>query len=124
MGGGLQQVYGAARQLSAADLIKDRGAFFGSILATLNHIVVGDTIWLKRFAAHPSCSTSLREVAELPNPISLNQILFHDFNSLYEHRNWLDGQIINWVRELSNADLNHILSYRILPEYGEFEQGI
>src|SRR5690554_5695870 len=59
------KVYEAAAHLSATDLAKDRGAFFGSILGTLNHIVVGDTVWLKRFAIHPSCLNSLREVADL-----------------------------------------------------------
>jgi len=30
-------------------LTKDRGAFFGSIFATLNHILWGDLMWLNRF---------------------------------------------------------------------------
>ena len=34
------KIYDAAAQLSADELAKDRGAFFGSILGTLNHIVV------------------------------------------------------------------------------------
>ena len=105
------KVYEAAGQLSATDLAKDRGAFFGSILSTLNHIVVGDTIWLKRFATHPSCLTSLRGVADLPNPTSLNQIIFDDFTNLYKHRNWLDKQIINWISELSDYDLDYVLCY-------------
>lgn len=105
------KVYEAAGQLSATDLAKDRGAFFDSILGTLNHIVVGDTIWLKRFATHPSCLISLREVAELPNPIGLNQIIFDDFSSLHKYRNWLDEIIINWIGELSDDDLDYVLSY-------------
>lgn len=105
------KVYDAAAQLTETDLAKDRGAFFGSILGTLNHIVVGDTIWLKRLAAHPSCLTSLREVADLPNPTSLNQIVFDDFSELHEHRSWLDQQIINWIGELSEGDLEYVLSY-------------
>ena len=105
------KIYEAAGQLSAAELAKDRGAFFGSILGTLNHIVVGDTIWLKRFATHPSCLDSLREVAGLQNPTRLNQIVFNDFGSLSEHRTWLDSNIINWIAELSEGDLDFILSY-------------
>lgn len=105
------KVYESAGQLTATDLAKDRGAFFASILGTLNHIVVGDTIWLKRFATHPSCLGSLREVANLPNPTSLNQIIFDDFSSLHKHRNWLDEQIINWISELSDDDLDYILDY-------------
>lgn len=106
------KVYEAAGQLSAADLAKDRGAFFGSILGTLNHILVGDTIWLKRFAKHPSCLISLREVAGLPEPNSLDQIVFDDLGRLSEHRDWLDQRIKHWVADLSDNDLDFILSYR------------
>lgn len=106
------KVYEAAGQLTASDLATDRGAFFGSILGTLNHIVVADTIWLKRFSAHPSCLTSLREVADLPNPTSLNQMIFDDFSRLRKHRSWLDEKIVNWVSELSEDDLDCVISYR------------
>ncbi|MEC8081230.1 MAG: DinB family protein, partial [Pseudomonadota bacterium] len=48
------KVYEAALRLENTELTKDRGAFFGSILGTLNHIYVGDIIWLKRFSSHPT----------------------------------------------------------------------
>ena len=105
------RIYESASSLSATDLTQDRGAFFGSILGTLNHIVVGDTIWLKRFAHHPSCVGSLQEVANLPNPTSLSQIVFGDIGSLFEHRTWLDRQIISWVAGLTQSDLDFVLSY-------------
>lgn len=105
------KVYEAASRLSEQELARDRGAFFGSILGTLNHLVVADTIWLKRFATHPSCLASLREVADLPSPTGLDQILFKDFASLAEHRGWLDQKIINWIAELSDGDLDFVLSY-------------
>lgn len=105
------KIYEAAGNLSATDLAKDRGAFFGSILGTLNHILVGDTIWLKRFATHPSCFNSLRAVADLQSPTSLDQIIFDDLRSLTERRMWLDLQIIDWIAGLSESDLNFVLSY-------------
>lgn len=108
------KVYEAADRLTEADLLKDRGAFFGSILGTLNHIVVGDTIWLKRFATHPSCTTSLRQVADLPNPTSLDQVIFDDLRSLSKHRAFLDEQIVNWIDGLSDSDLDYVLSYHNL----------
>ena len=106
------KVYAAAGQISATELAKDCGAFFGSILGTLNHILVGDTIWLKRFATHPSCLNSLREVADLQSPESLDQVLFEDIATLSEQRIWIDRQIVNWTAELSEGDLDFVLSYR------------
>jgi len=105
------KVYEAAGHLSATDLARNRGAFFGSILGTLNHILVADTIWLKRFATHPSCGISLREVVALPDPTSLDQIVFDDLDGLKEHRIWLDRQIIEWTSLLSEEDLDFVLTY-------------
>lgn len=48
------KVYAAAAQLPHEAIAADRGAFFGSILGTLNHLLVADQVWLHRFAAHPS----------------------------------------------------------------------
>ena len=40
-----------------ADLRADRGAFFGSIMATLNHLLWGDTLWMSRFDASVAAPT-------------------------------------------------------------------
>ena len=104
------KVYEAALRLDNTELTKDRGAFFGSILGTLNHIYVGDIIWLKRFASHPT-SPSLSDVIELPTPRHLDQILFEDIGELAKQRAWLDNQIIHWVEQLSDQDLDSLLSY-------------
>jgi len=64
-----QRIYQAALKLSAEQLSEDRSVFFGSILGTLNHILVGDTLWLQRFADHPSHLTSLEYVRGLENPL-------------------------------------------------------
>jgi uncharacterized damage-inducible protein DinB len=38
-----------AAALSDADYRADRGAFFGSVHATLNHLLATDRIWMRRF---------------------------------------------------------------------------
>ena len=35
--------------MTDADLREDRGAFFGSIFRTVNHLLWGDTLWISRF---------------------------------------------------------------------------
>jgi uncharacterized damage-inducible protein DinB len=102
----------AAARLDARELVRDRGAFFGSVLGTLNHLVVGDTIWLQRFATHPACGVTLREVADLPAPASLDQLLFADLQALTTHRVWLDAQISQWIAALTESDLDQVLHYR------------
>jgi len=105
------KVYEAARNLPEEELSANRKAFFGSILGTLNHLVVGDTIWLKRFATHPANYVSLEPIRRLPAPESLDQCLFTNMQNLSEHRKWLDGVINEWARSIAESDLDYVLRY-------------
>ena len=105
------KLYAAAAKLAASELAKDRGAFFGSILGTLNHLVVGDTIWLKRFAAHPANPPSLEPLRAMAQPAALNQVLFTDLGELAACRKVIDAAIKGWAAALTQADLDHVLHY-------------
>jgi uncharacterized damage-inducible protein DinB len=52
------------------------------VLGTLNHIMVGDTIWLKRLGTHPSAHRSLDPIRQREQPAALDQILHHDLGRL------------------------------------------
>lgn len=104
-------LYASAARLPPGELTRDRGAFFSSILGTLNHLVVGDTIWLKRFAAHPSNHAALEPVRALPQPAALNEIRFDTLASLKVRRDLLDAAIRGWAAALTGADLEHLLDY-------------
>jgi uncharacterized damage-inducible protein DinB len=105
------KLYEAAATLSAEVLMLDRKAFFGSLIGTLNHIVVGDTLWLKRFALHPANYSELEPIRHLPRPISLDQVLFVEFGALSRHRTMLDAVISSWANSVTDADLNQVLRY-------------
>jgi len=105
------KLYAGAGRLSGDALSADSGAFFGSIIGSLNHIVVGDTLWLKRFATHPGKHLSLEPIRQLQAPASLGQILFTDMASLSERRHWLDTLITTWSQSLTEADLDQVLHY-------------
>lgn len=105
------KLYEAAMTLSDEELSTNRKAFFGSILGTLNHLVVGDTLWLKRFATHPANYSALELVKEFPMPTSLDQVVFTDIRSLSRHRKELDQVIKNWARIISEEDLDYVMAY-------------
>ncbi|HEY7885532.1 MAG TPA: DinB family protein [Cellvibrionaceae bacterium] len=108
-----RQVYQAASALDEAALNSDEGAYFGSVLGTLNHILVGDLIWLGRFAAHSERYTSLAALAELPRPEQLRQILYPQFAALASARKLVDEAIVLWTaEELVAADLDQPLAYK------------
>ncbi|MGB5961830.1 MAG: DinB family protein, partial [Coleofasciculaceae cyanobacterium] len=79
-------LYAAAAKLSEAKLQENKQAFFGSIFGTLNHIIVADTIWLKRFAKHPANHQSLEFVRLLESPKALNQIYYNSLEELQQQR--------------------------------------
>ena len=105
------KVYDAAAKLSVQELAADRGAFFKSIIGTLNHIAVADTIWLKRFAAHPARHPELDMLRAATMPAALDQILFAELEALRAHRVALDAAIERWTAALTAQDLEHVLHY-------------
>jgi uncharacterized damage-inducible protein DinB len=48
------RLYAACAQLPAEEYHKPRAAFFGSIHGTLNHLLVGDRVWLARIEDRPN----------------------------------------------------------------------
>ena len=54
-----ETLYAACADLDEGPLKQRRPAFFGSIFATLNHIMLGDRIWLTRFEGGEAPSTGL-----------------------------------------------------------------
>jgi len=102
----------AAATLDTAQLTADRGAFFGSVLGTLNHLLVADILWLKRFATHPTGFMALAPLQQMPDPTSLDQILCPTFNEVTALRHSLDSVILDWSRTLTESDLDVALAYK------------
>ncbi|HZB90144.1 MAG TPA: DinB family protein [Stellaceae bacterium] len=93
------RLYDACAQLAQAELKAPRRAFFGSILGTLNHLLVGDRIWMSRLAG-----------GTLVMP--LNKILFEDFAPLRAARQQQDKLLIDLVGGIPASRLDEPLSYQ------------
>jgi uncharacterized damage-inducible protein DinB len=76
-----ESLYAACAGLGDDEYRRDLGAFFGSVHGTLNHLLLGDTIWMTRFegGTHPSTN--------------LDAILFDRFADLREARRQMDQRI-------------------------------
>lgn len=105
------RLYEAVMSLPDEEIVANRNAFFGSILGTLNHLAVGDTIWLKRFATHPANYSALESVRNLLIPASLGQLLYSDVKSLSNYRRSLDQVITEWAHSIKDHDLDQVLHY-------------
>jgi len=105
-----ERIYDVAAQLSDADYRADRGAFFKSVHGTLNHLLVTDRIWLKRFSGQ----------GEAPN--RLDAILFENLPELRAAREREDERIVGYIDGLSDADLAGRIRYRTITNPAEIEQ--
>lgn len=106
-----ERMYGAAATLDVETLVANKGAFFGSILGTLNHIAVVDTIWRHRFAQHEASFSSLSNLSKFPQPSSLSQSLAPGLEGLRGYRRELDALIERWVADLTPAHLSAYIAY-------------
>lgn len=102
----------ACEKLTNEQLFLDKGAFFKSVFGSLNHIMIGDILWLKRFSLHPKGYKSLLPMNEIEKPEKLDSILYGDLASFRKQRKLIDEVISNWCRELSESDLNHPFTYK------------
>lgn len=105
------KLYKAAMDLPGETLMAERQAFFGSLFGTLNHLAVGDTLWLQRFASHPARYPALEPIRLLPTPSSLDQLLYPDIHSLATYRRSLDHLIRTWAQSITEAELDLPLRY-------------
>jgi uncharacterized damage-inducible protein DinB len=105
-----ERLYDAAAQVSDADYRADRGAFFKSLHGTLNHLLVGDRIWMHRFTGE----------GELPQ--GLDAILYDDFAAFRQARRAEDASISRHIAALSEADLSRTIRYRTFSNPADIEQ--
>lgn len=83
------------KAMSEDDLRVDRGAFFGSIFATLNHILWADLLWMNRIGASdevPDLTKDHREATATPVEWAAERFR-------------VDGVIREWARGVKAMDL-------------------
>lgn len=107
-----RRVYEAADKLSLAELNKDRGAYFGSIIGTLNHIMVGDIFWFKRFSDHQAKFQTLEYFRGIDKPGSLGAVVHADLAVLSKERESMDKHIVLFASELTDGAIASTLIYR------------
>ena len=95
-----ERLYSACSDLSDRQRREDRAAFFSSIHGTLNHILLGDRIWLQRFAGGTAPSTGL------------DTILYQDFAELEAAREAEDRAIEAMVAGLEPGFEHRRIRYK------------
>jgi uncharacterized damage-inducible protein DinB len=96
-----RRLYEAAGRLDDAGRKRDRGAFFGSIHATLNHLVWADLTWMSRFDGWEKPGVGIREGLRLHD----------DFSALAAARAETDARLSGWAGRLDAAWLDGELTW-------------
>lgn len=101
-----RRLYGACAELPDSEYRKPRPAFFKSIHGTLNHLLVGDRIWLARIEGTASGIDAL------------DQILHDDFAALEGARKAMDERLIELVDGMTEARMAGDVTYRQIVQPG------
>jgi uncharacterized damage-inducible protein DinB len=94
-----RRLYDAVAKLDDSEYRRPRPSFFGSIHATLNHILVADRIW------------SARVAGLAPPALKLNQILFEELSALRTAREAEDEALMAILSGLAESALDGDLTY-------------
>jgi uncharacterized damage-inducible protein DinB len=97
-----ERLYAKAAELTDAEYRADRGAFFKSVHGTLNHLLVGDRIWMHRFDGTGDY------------PTKLDAILFDDLAGLHAARRAEDERMVRFMNGLDEKKLANPITYRTI----------
>jgi uncharacterized damage-inducible protein DinB len=103
-------LYAAARLMPDEDYRLDRGAFFKSVHGTLNHILVADRIWMKRFTGE---GDALKK---------LDAILGEDLEKLTIEREREDKRIVDWIDGMEAKAVNGRFTYTTVTDMRTISQ--
>ncbi len=95
-----RKLYAVCRSIPDVQRKQDCGAFFRSIHGTLNHLLLGDRLWMGRFTGQ-----------EVPVE-SLAEELFSDFEALWQARTETDDAICRWLDTLEETDLDRTIAFQ------------
>jgi len=98
------RIYDAVAGLDEEEFNRDVGAFFGSMMGTLNHLLATDRIWMKRFTGEGDA------------PAKLDAILHRALPGLRLAREAEDRRIVDWVGTLSEKALSGRFSYMTVSD--------
>ena len=110
-----ERLFEACERLDETARKAPRGAFFGSIHGTLNHLLWGDMLWLGRFAAQDEPGEALQalpaDLLVLPPGGRHATELHADWAALRAHRARLDAAIEAWLDALPEDFCGRTMRY-------------
>ncbi len=98
------RVYDAALDLTDEEFSRPVGVAFDSLMGTLNHLLVADRIWMKRFTGEGDA------------PSTLDTVIHRALGALRVAREAEDQRILEWVDGLSDTQLGGRFTYMTVTD--------
>lgn len=105
-----ERLYDVVAGLGEDDYRRDLGLFFRSLHGTLNHLLVADRVWMKRFTG------------EGDHPKALDAIICHQFADLRYERIQEDRRICDWIDNLDAEAIAGRFSYSKISDMRTISQ--
>lgn len=99
-----ERIYEAAGALPEADWERDVSAFFTSMCGTLNHLLVTDRIWMRRFTGEGEA------------PDRLDAVLHTAYADLLAARRSEDRRITDWIESRDDAAFGGSFTYMTVTD--------
>jgi uncharacterized damage-inducible protein DinB len=106
-----RRLYAHCSKLADEERRRDRGAFFGSIHRTLNHLLLADAIWMTRFTGDRERYGSRDAAGVLIKITSLDQELYADWDQMVRERAAADAAIHEWIAGVTDGELAATFQY-------------
>ncbi len=94
-----ERLYALLSEIPDDERKRERGAFFGSMHGTANHLLWGDRMWLGRFIDEPCTHPAF------------GSDMFQDFDQLRRERDDTDTKILDWAGQVTPTWLAGALVY-------------
>jgi uncharacterized damage-inducible protein DinB len=94
--------YKAVQELAPEEITKERPSLLASILASLNHLLVIDVVWLAHMNGDKHGFTELRAT------------ISEDMDELWQLRQDMDKTLSDYVKSLAVMDLEEVIDYTMI----------
>ncbi len=106
------EMYEALAHVTDRVRSRDAGSWFGSIHGILNHVIISDIHWLRRYRALAPGSQALSDPCLDPPNLTWDDPLHDDFAALAAHRTAVDSVIKAWFEEFPQSRHGEVFEYR------------
>ena len=107
-----RQMYTILAALTGRARRRDNGSWFGSIHGILNHIMICDINWLRRFRALDHVSAVLGNPCLDPPNLSWEHDLHDSFKNLQASRGSVDEIVCDWFDAFPATRYDEVFSYQ------------